>query len=91
MLSSKSAARAQVLSYVAAVGCVVMAIPAVLIGAIAASTGNVTHRFGHFFSRVLNFKQKILKPSPVRKARLEFAHSISHSQNKNATQGIRST
>ena len=39
VLSSKSAARAQVLSYVAAVGCIVMATPAVLLGAIARSTG----------------------------------------------------
>ena len=39
VLSSKTAVRAQVLSYVAAGGCVVMAIPAVLIGAIATSTG----------------------------------------------------
>ncbi|GJQ73905.1 hypothetical protein Trydic_g18839 [Trypoxylus dichotomus] len=38
VLSSKSATRAQILSYVAAVGCVVMAIPSVLIGAIAKST-----------------------------------------------------
>ncbi|XP_072400612.1 high-affinity choline transporter 1 [Diabrotica undecimpunctata] len=38
VLSSKSAGRAQVLSYVAAVGCVLMAIPPVLIGAIAKAT-----------------------------------------------------
>ncbi|KAF7281571.1 choline transporter [Rhynchophorus ferrugineus] len=38
VLSSKSADRAQVLSYVAAVGCVIMAIPPVLIGAIAKGT-----------------------------------------------------
>ena len=39
VLSSKSAVRAQILSYVAAGGCVVMAVPAVLIGAIATATG----------------------------------------------------
>lgn len=39
VLSSKSAGRAQVLSYVAAVGCILMAIPPVLIGAIAKATG----------------------------------------------------
>ena len=39
VLSSKTAARAQVLSYVAAGGCILMAIPAVLIGAIAKSAG----------------------------------------------------
>ncbi|KAL1517122.1 hypothetical protein ABEB36_000930 [Hypothenemus hampei] len=38
VLSSKSADRAQLLSYVAAVGCVLMAIPPVLIGAIAKVT-----------------------------------------------------
>lgn len=39
VLSSKSAGRAQILSYVAAFGCVSMAIPPVLIGAIAKATG----------------------------------------------------
>ncbi|XP_022900067.1 high-affinity choline transporter 1 [Onthophagus taurus] len=38
VLSSKSAGRAQILSYVAAFGCILMAIPPVLIGAIAKST-----------------------------------------------------
>lgn len=38
VLSSKSAGTAQILSYVAAVGCVLMAIPPVLIGAIAKAT-----------------------------------------------------
>ncbi|KAK2180844.1 hypothetical protein NP493_423g02008 [Ridgeia piscesae] len=38
VLSSKSATRAQVLSFAAAIGCVVMSVPAVLIGAIAKST-----------------------------------------------------
>ncbi|KAF6207661.1 hypothetical protein GE061_016108 [Apolygus lucorum] len=38
VLSSKSAGRAQILSYVAAFGCVIMAVPPVLIGAIARST-----------------------------------------------------
>ena len=39
VLSAKSAARAQILSFVAAFGCIVMAAPAVLIGIIAAGTG----------------------------------------------------
>jgi len=39
VLSSKTAGRAQILSYVAAFGCVIMAIPPVLIGAIARATG----------------------------------------------------
>lgn len=38
VLSSKSATRAQILSYVAALGCILMAIPPVLIGAIAKAT-----------------------------------------------------
>ncbi|XP_046657306.1 high-affinity choline transporter 1-like [Daphnia pulicaria] len=38
VLSSKSASRAQILSYVAAIGCVVMALPSVLIGAVAKAT-----------------------------------------------------
>lgn len=39
VLSSKSATGAKLLSYVAAFGCFIMAIPSVLIGAIAKSTG----------------------------------------------------
>ncbi|XP_041362801.1 high-affinity choline transporter 1-like [Gigantopelta aegis] len=38
VLSSKSALKAQVLSFIAAFGCIIMALPAVLLGAIAAST-----------------------------------------------------
>ncbi|VDI19330.1 solute carrier family 5 (high affinity choline transporter), member 7, partial [Mytilus galloprovincialis] len=38
VLSAKTAANAQILSFVAAVGCIVMAVPAVLIGAIATET-----------------------------------------------------
>ena len=38
VLSAKSAARAQMLSFVAAFGCIIMAAPAALIGIIAAST-----------------------------------------------------
>lgn len=41
VLSSSSATYAQVLSFLAAFGCLVMAIPAVLIGAIGASTGKL--------------------------------------------------
>ncbi|XP_050293966.1 high-affinity choline transporter 1 [Anthonomus grandis grandis] len=49
VLSSKSADRAQVLSYVAAFGCVLMAIPPVLIGAIAKGTAwNETGYKGHW-------------------------------------------
>ena len=39
VLSQKSASRAQVLSFLAAIGCLIMTIPAVIIGAIGASTG----------------------------------------------------
>lgn len=45
VLSSKTAGRAQVLSYVAAVGCIFMAIPPVLIGAIAKATGYLNSNF----------------------------------------------
>ncbi|CAG0916891.1 unnamed protein product [Notodromas monacha] len=38
VLSSKSAKRSQILSYVAAVGCVVMAIPSIIIGGISKAT-----------------------------------------------------
>ncbi|XP_071947217.1 high-affinity choline transporter 1-like isoform X2 [Antedon mediterranea] len=38
VLSSKTAARAQILSFVAAFGCIVMAIPSVLVGAVARGT-----------------------------------------------------
>lgn len=39
VLSASSASYAQVLSFLAAFGCLVMAVPSVLIGAIGASTG----------------------------------------------------
>ncbi len=48
VLSSKSASRAQILSYVAAIGCVVMALPSVLIGAVAKATSKKVLHF-HFF------------------------------------------
>lgn len=38
VLSSKTAIRAQLLSYIAAVGCVIMAVPSVIIGAVAKAT-----------------------------------------------------
>ena len=38
VLSSKSAAKAEILSYIAAVGCILMALPPVLIGGIAKVT-----------------------------------------------------
>lgn len=43
VLSASSATYAQVLSFLAAFGCLVMAVPSVLIGAIGASTGNYVH------------------------------------------------
>lgn len=39
VLSSKTAGRARILSFVAALGCLIMVVPSILIGAIAASTG----------------------------------------------------
>ncbi|KAK7790627.1 hypothetical protein R5R35_005091 [Gryllus longicercus] len=47
VLSSKTAVRAQILSYVAAVGCVLMAIPSVLIGVIAKGTAWNETSYGH--------------------------------------------
>lgn len=45
VLSASSATYAQVLSFLAAFGCLVMAVPSVLIGAIGASTGKYTLHF----------------------------------------------
>jgi high affinity choline transporter 7 len=39
VLSSRSAAGAELLSYIAAIGCAVMAVPPILIGAIGKSAG----------------------------------------------------
>ena len=44
VLSSKSAAGAEILSYIAAFGCIIMAVPPILIGAIAKSTGRTSRR-----------------------------------------------
>lgn len=48
VLSSKTAGRAQLLSYVAAFGCLLMAIPPVLIGAIAKGTGKSSYLFAKY-------------------------------------------
>ena len=45
VLSSRSAAGAEILSYIAAFGCVIMAVPPILIGAIAKSTSKFLSRF----------------------------------------------
>ena len=44
VLSSKSAAGAEILSYIAAFGCIIMAVPPILIGAIAKSTSTFESR-----------------------------------------------
>ena len=44
VLSSKSAAGAEILSYIAAFGCIIMAVPPILIGAIAKSTSMIENR-----------------------------------------------
>jgi len=41
VLACKTAKISQVLSFSAAIGCIIMAIPAVLIGAVGASTGKI--------------------------------------------------
>ncbi len=48
VLSASSATYAQVLSFLAAFGCLVMAVPSVLIGAIGASTGKYRHTTTQF-------------------------------------------
>ena len=42
VLSSKTAKGAETISYIAAVGCIIMAVPPILIGAIAKSTSNIS-------------------------------------------------
>lgn len=56
VLSSKTAGRAQILSYVAAVGCILMAIPPVLIGAIAKATREY-HTFNY---RLINWNGRLI-------------------------------
>ena len=41
VLSSKSGKKAQMLSYIAAFGCVIMAVPPILVGVIAKSTSEM--------------------------------------------------
>ena len=43
VLSAKSAMKAQVLSYVAAFGCIIMAVPPMIVGAVARVTGKCAH------------------------------------------------
>jgi len=43
VLSAKSSKYAQILSFIAAFGCLVMSVPSILIGAIGASTGKKLH------------------------------------------------
>lgn len=52
VLSASSATYAQVLSFLAAFGCLVMAVPSVLIGAIGASTGKCTLTQTHTHTNV---------------------------------------
>lgn len=48
VLSSKSAMKAQILSYVAAFGCIIMAVPPMIVGAVARVTGTaLPGTFGH--------------------------------------------
>jgi len=44
-LSSRSAAGAELISYIAAIGCIFMAIPSILIGGIAKATRKSNHFF----------------------------------------------
>lgn len=56
VLSSKTAGRAQILSYVAAVGCILMAIPPVLIGAIA----KATRKYHTFNYQLINWSGRLI-------------------------------
>ena len=71
VLSSSSATYAQVLSFLAAFGCLVMALPAILIGAIGASTGNsfaASLINPHRFHQILQLPQMLsLSHSPPKK------------------------
>ena len=52
VLSSKSAFKAQILSYVAAFGCIIMAVPPMMVGAIARVTGTSIKLFDQIFKFV---------------------------------------
>lgn len=57
VLSSKSASQAQILSYVAAFGCFIMAIPPVIIGMVARATGvyDLYKYYSEYFLKSLEF------------------------------------
>lgn len=61
VLSSKTESSAELLSYIAALGCFIMAIPPVLIGAIAKSTSQCHHTYpmqtmpNYFFNEITSF------------------------------------
>nr|AKN21420.1 slc5a-5 [Schmidtea mediterranea] len=57
VLSSRSARRAQVLSFLASFGCLIMALPAVLLGAVAASTDWNATKFKLVVNNTLNESQ----------------------------------
>lgn len=61
VLSASSASYAQVLSFLAAFGCLVMAVPSVLIGAIGASTGKYYTRLAFVCPLHLTFSTFITK------------------------------
>jgi high affinity choline transporter 7 len=54
VLSAKDPIRAKLLSYVAAIGCIIMAIPPVLIGAIAKATSTRARTHTYMFARVFS-------------------------------------
>jgi len=55
VLSAKSAYKAQILSYVAAFGCIIMAAPPMIVGAIARVTG-ITESITEYCSELLDSK-----------------------------------
>ena len=83
VLSASSATYAQVLSFLAAFGCLVMAVPSVLIGAIGASTGKYmpTHTHTHAHA-LLHFKlQYVYVPSLI-KALMKHHKTIETARNQ---------
>jgi len=56
VLSSKSASQAQILSFVAAFGCFIMAIPPVIIGMVARATGRLNTNIFYKIGKTVFFK-----------------------------------
>lgn len=85
VLSSKTAGRAQILSYVAAFGCILMAIPPVLIGAIAKATRTyyiVTIHVGRNHATFFNLLLSLNFPSSLEWNRIYRPLSVDRRRNQ---------